>query len=63
MSLDEDGKIIKAWIYFIKKFKPQLLEQQMFSNYSSKGSHGLNYVTRYNRIPTYNYKSEILLDL
>ncbi|KAF2885387.1 hypothetical protein ILUMI_20785 [Ignelater luminosus] len=59
--LDGRGDSIEAWIYFIKNFKPDLLKQQMFENYSSNGSHGLQYVARYDRDQNYNVKSDILL--
>lgn len=59
--LNEQGDPIQAWIYFIKKFKPDLLKQPMFENYSSSGSHGLKYVSRYDRDQNYNVKSDILL--
>lgn len=47
-NLDENG-IVKAWIYFIKSFKKELLESEMYENYSSTGPHNLKYVARYLR--------------
>ena len=58
---NDEIKHLKVWIYFIKNFKTELLQKQMFQCYSSKGDHGLEYVTRYQRHKTYNYKDDILM--
>ncbi|XP_018320161.1 putative gamma-glutamylcyclotransferase CG2811 isoform X2 [Agrilus planipennis] len=44
-SLNGDDEIMNVWIYFIKRFKPELLNNPMYDNYSSNGSHGLEYVS------------------
>lgn len=49
-----------CWIYFLKKFKPDLLEQQHFADYSSSGDHGLVYAERYQRDPSYNCKQDVI---
>lgn len=41
-------KVVKCWIYFLPKFKPELLEYQMFENYTSAGSHGKPYMESQN---------------
>ncbi|KFM65303.1 Gamma-glutamylaminecyclotransferase, partial [Stegodyphus mimosarum] len=40
-----EGKILKSWIYFLKNFRPELLELPHLEEYSSKGPHGLEYVS------------------
>ena len=35
--------------YFLKKYKPELLEGPAFENYEAYGSHGKHYVTRCER--------------
>jgi gamma-glutamylaminecyclotransferase len=49
-----------CWIYFLKKFKPDLLEQQHFAYYISSGDHGLVYAERYQRDPSYNCKQDVI---
>ncbi|XP_050296741.1 putative gamma-glutamylcyclotransferase CG2811 isoform X2 [Anthonomus grandis grandis] len=34
----------KVWIYMMKTFKPELLNQTFFKSYSNNGDHGLKYV-------------------
>ncbi|XP_022817281.1 putative gamma-glutamylcyclotransferase CG2811 isoform X2 [Spodoptera litura] len=34
----------KCWVYFLKNFKPELLKRPYMDNYSSNGSHGLQYM-------------------
>lgn len=46
-----------CWIYFLKKYKPTLLKLPFLDDYSSYGSHGLEYVVRYNRLPLHQYCS------
>jgi len=57
-----EGNVLtmNAWIYFIKNFRPELLKQTMFEDYRSLGDHGLRYVLRYERDPSYNSRSEVL---
>lgn len=57
-----DNNVIKAWMYFIKKFKPSLLNNTNYESYSNNGEHGLKYVDRYLRIKGYNHKSDVLMD-
>uniref|UniRef100_A0A0V0GA40 Gamma-glutamylcyclotransferase family protein n=1 Tax=Triatoma dimidiata TaxID=72491 RepID=A0A0V0GA40_TRIDM len=52
--------INQCWTYFLPKFKPEMLNKEMFEWYSSKGPHNLVYCERYNRDPNYNHKDEIL---
>lgn len=52
---------ITAWIYFIKKFKPDLLNRPMYESYSNNGEHGLKYVERYHRSIHCNYKKDIIM--
>ncbi len=44
-----DGKIIEAWIYLLREYKPEMLELEFYESYSSEGSHGKRYVSRYIR--------------
>lgn len=56
-----DSSDLNVWIYFIKRFKPELLNSTMLENYSSKGPHGLGYVARYERnITGYNFRVDVL---
>ncbi|KAK6027730.1 AIG2-like family protein [Ostertagia ostertagi] len=49
--LMSDNTETTAWIYLMRKWRPDIYEHStpMMSNYSSKGSHGREYVTRYGR--------------
>ncbi|CAH0599924.1 unnamed protein product [Chrysodeixis includens] len=38
----------KCWVYFLKKFKPELLRRPMLECYSSSGAHGLPYMDSQN---------------
>ncbi|KAL0809549.1 hypothetical protein ABMA28_011083 [Loxostege sticticalis] len=53
-------KEIKCWVYFLKKFKQELLQRPLLEVYSSKGGHGLPYMERSKRDPNYNYKPEVM---
>ncbi|XP_023215997.1 gamma-glutamylaminecyclotransferase-like isoform X1 [Centruroides sculpturatus] len=44
-----DGKTLKPWIYFLTEYKSYMMELPHLEEYSSEGSHGLKYVSRYNR--------------
>lgn len=57
----KDNQEVTAWMYFIKKFKPDLLKQNTYERYSSSGPHGLKYVTRYERLENYKYQNDVLL--
>ncbi|XP_037574094.1 gamma-glutamylaminecyclotransferase isoform X1 [Dermacentor silvarum] len=46
---EKTKKKIKAWIYFLKDYREELLQRPYLANYSSKGDHGLEYVPRYLR--------------
>ncbi|CAK1548887.1 unnamed protein product [Leptosia nina] len=35
---------MKCWLYFLKNFKPDLLEMKLYESYSSNGPHGLKYL-------------------
>ncbi|XP_075988294.1 putative gamma-glutamylcyclotransferase CG2811 isoform X2 [Anticarsia gemmatalis] len=37
-------EIIKCWVYFLKKFKPELLKRPTMESYSSAGPHQLPYM-------------------
>lgn len=47
--IGQETAVTKAAVYFLKKYKPTLLEKPCFETYSSKGDHGLEYVPRYLR--------------
>lgn len=53
---------VDCWIYFLKKFRPQLLSQTFFSDYSSSGDHGLKYAERYLRDPNHPARNEVWLE-
>ncbi|XP_077524418.1 gamma-glutamylaminecyclotransferase-like isoform X2 [Amblyomma americanum] len=48
MSADQPDekckKRLKAWIYFLKNYREELLQRPHIADYSSKGNHGLEYV-------------------
>lgn len=48
-----------CWIYFLKTFRPQLLNQTFYSDYSSTGDHGLKYAERYLRDPNHPARGEV----
>ncbi|CAJ0598515.1 unnamed protein product [Cylicocyclus nassatus] len=65
--LMENNTEVLAWIYLMRKWRPDIYKTAtpMMSNYSSKGSHGREYVTRYIRAkdmlddPNYNLHADI----
>uniref|UniRef100_A0A023FRI4 Gamma-glutamylcyclotransferase family protein n=1 Tax=Amblyomma cajennense TaxID=34607 RepID=A0A023FRI4_AMBCJ len=57
-------KQLKAWIYFLKNYREELLQRPHIADYSSKGNHGLEYVPRYLRRaqdPNNSHTKEVLL--
>lgn len=54
-----NGKLIRPWIYFLKNFRQELLALPYLDDYSSDGSHGLKYVSRYIRPTGENYYSDV----
>ncbi|XP_015609380.1 putative gamma-glutamylcyclotransferase CG2811 isoform X2 [Cephus cinctus] len=61
-NFDEMAESTKAWIYFLPKFKPALLETTMYTTYSNEGSHGLKYAERYLRDTSFNHREEVQYD-
>lgn len=55
-------KIVKCWVYFLKKYKPSLLTQDRMIEYSSTGPHGKPYLERYLRDPGYHAKVDVLIN-
>lgn len=55
---ENEVKLLKPWIYFLKTFRQELLQLPCLSNYLSEGSHGLKYVSRYFRSEE-NYLSDV----
>ncbi|UYV60833.1 GGACT [Cordylochernes scorpioides] len=49
---------ITPWIYFLRDYKPELLDFPMLSEYFSIGTHGKPYVPRYLR-PSDPYHSDV----
>lgn len=60
VPLNDPKNVVQVWIYVIRDFKVELLNQPFYETYSSFGSHGRKYVERYLRGDTYDYKVEIL---
>ncbi|XP_049882896.1 putative gamma-glutamylcyclotransferase CG2811 isoform X3 [Pectinophora gossypiella] len=56
-----EQQTIKCWIYFLKKFKKELLKRPMMDSYSSRGSHGLPYLES-NELPTYEDFYKVIRD-
>ncbi|KAK7482350.1 hypothetical protein BaRGS_00026369 [Batillaria attramentaria] len=42
-------RTIKCWAYFLKNYKPNMLQLEAYPSYDTRGSHGLRYVERYMR--------------
>lgn len=40
----------ECWCYFLKKYKPRMLDLPYLESYDSKGDHGLKYVERCDRV-------------
>lgn len=57
---DAASTSITAWIYFIKQFKPSLLNNTFYESYTNHGDHDLKYVDRYTRIKDYDHKGDVL---
>ena len=54
------GEILRPWIYFLPKCKPELLEKKPYlTSYKSAGDHGLPYVARYSRDPRHAAKTDV----
>lgn len=51
---------VRCWVYFLRKFKPELLKYPMLESYTSAGSHGRQYMERSKRDPNYQYQFEVL---
>lgn len=60
IELYTDNTISECWIYLLKKFRLEMLQQQHFADYSSHGDHGLVYSERYQRDPSYNCKQDVM---
>ena len=45
---------MEAWVYLLKKFKPEMLELEFYESYDSEGAHGKKYSPRYARETTVN---------
>lgn len=58
--LNSETKETRVWIYFIKKFRPELLHQQFYERYSNFDSHGKKYIARYLRGEDSDFKTLIL---
>lgn len=57
---ENEEKVLKPWIYFLKNFRSELLDLPCLSDYSSEGSHGLKYVSRYYHATENNYYSDVM---
>ncbi|XP_032691447.1 putative gamma-glutamylcyclotransferase CG2811 isoform X2 [Odontomachus brunneus] len=42
-SFEEVSELTKAWIYFLPRYNPSLLDSPMYVSYSNSGKHGLKY--------------------
>lgn len=56
-----DDREEHCWTYFLNGHKPSMLQLPMMTSYSSAGDHGLVYMERYKRDPTYDFKVEVIL--
>ncbi|KAG8236472.1 hypothetical protein J437_LFUL016972 [Ladona fulva] len=55
----ENFHSVNCWVYFLKNFRPELLNSPMLQCYQSKGDHGLPYLERYLREPGYSIIGEV----
>ncbi|XP_046357423.2 gamma-glutamylaminecyclotransferase-like isoform X1 [Haliotis rufescens] len=50
----------ECWCYFLKKYKPRMLDLPYLESYDSKGDHGLKYVERCDRVDvTHRAKNDV----
>lgn len=42
----QEATLLTPWVYFINRYKPEMLTRPMMDNYDSYGPHGLPYVER-----------------
>lgn len=57
---NETHEKIKAWIYVIRNFRKELLNQPFYESYSNSGNHEKRYMERYLRDDANDHKTEIL---
>lgn len=57
-----EGANDRVWIYTIRQFKKELLNNSFLKSYSDKGSHGLRYVERYLRDQSFDIKTAVLVE-
>ncbi|KAK7792149.1 hypothetical protein R5R35_000416 [Gryllus longicercus] len=58
-EVQSENKRIDAWVYFIKKFRPNLLNEPFLEEYSSYGSHGKRYGEGENSHSSYDAQKDI----
>ena len=56
--IDKDEQKVEADIYIMENFKPELLELQFHTNYSSE-TNGKKYVTHAERTTNYDYLPDV----
>ena len=44
MVTQDDGRQLNPWIYFLKDFKPELLNRECIDDYDTNGDHGLHFI-------------------
>lgn len=54
-----NGETCTPWIYFVKRYRPELCELPTYASYDSNGDHGLKYVVRYERPQEEDLHSEM----
>ena len=53
------GEEATAWIYLLKKHKPEMLRLPYLADYRSEGDHGKRYVPRYMREKGVGYYADV----
>lgn len=56
----ENGNAIEAYVYFVKNFKPHLLNEEMLETFSTNNPLGRRFVPREERDPTYDFKRDVV---
>lgn len=58
----DNKQTVECWVYFLKKFRPELLNSTFLTEYSSTGPHGLVYAERYLRDPLHPARKEVFIE-
>lgn len=54
-----ESDITECWVYYLKKFEPELLSLETFSSYCAFGKHNRTYIPREDRSDSTNFESAL----